>query len=221
VRRGPDLKPVVGVHLLDFELFESHPSALWHFEMRDRRDPSVRLGDEMSLYVVELRKADRGMKARAHDRVRQGAPQQPRDGPLDGGLDAWIAFLEHATEGKNMSDVTHPAVQRAMHKLQELSLNEEDRFRALARERALMTEMSMLSGARAEGREQGLDEGVRKGRQEGQTLAKTTTLTRLLTRRFGSPPDWALEQIARASTEQLDTWLDRILDAHSLQDVLG
>lgn len=170
MRRGPDLKPVVGVQLLDFTFFEGHPSALRHFEMRDRRDPD-----------------------------------EPRDGPLDSGLDAWITFLEHAKEGKNMSDVTHPAVQRAKHKLQELSLNEEDRFRALARERALMTEMSMLSGARA----------------EGQTLAKTTTLTRLLTRRFGPPPDWALEQIARASTEQLDTWLDRILNAQSLQDVLG
>ena len=57
-----ELKPVVGVHLLDFELFEDHPSALWHFEMRDRHDPSVRLGDELSLHVVELRKADRLMR---------------------------------------------------------------------------------------------------------------------------------------------------------------
>jgi len=60
VRRGPDLKPVVGVRVLDFTFFEGHPSTLWHFEMRDRRDPSVRLGDEMSLYVVELRKAIKG-----------------------------------------------------------------------------------------------------------------------------------------------------------------
>ena len=56
MRRGPDLKPVVGVQLLDFTFFEGHPSALRHFEMRDRRDPD-----------------------------------EPRDGPLDGGLDAWIA----------------------------------------------------------------------------------------------------------------------------------
>jgi hypothetical protein len=30
--------------------------------MRDRHDPSVRLGDELSLHVVELRKADRLMR---------------------------------------------------------------------------------------------------------------------------------------------------------------
>ena len=59
-----NLKPVVGVHLLDFDLFEGHRSALWHFEMRDRHDPSVRLGDELSLHVVELRKADRLMCGR-------------------------------------------------------------------------------------------------------------------------------------------------------------
>ena len=40
------LKPVVGVHWLDFDLFEGHPSSRWHFEMRDRQDPKVRLGDE-------------------------------------------------------------------------------------------------------------------------------------------------------------------------------
>ena len=57
-----NLKPVVGVRLLDFDLFDGHRSALWHFEMRDRHDPSVRLGDELSLHVVELRKADRLMR---------------------------------------------------------------------------------------------------------------------------------------------------------------
>ena len=62
-----ELKPVVGVHLLDFELFDDHPSALWHFEMRDRHDPSVRLGDELSLHVVELRKADRAWRVRRDD----------------------------------------------------------------------------------------------------------------------------------------------------------
>ena len=48
------LKPAVGVHLLDFDLVEGHPSALWQFEMRDRHHPSVRLGDELTLFVVEF-----------------------------------------------------------------------------------------------------------------------------------------------------------------------
>ena len=62
-----DLQPVEGVHLLDLDLFEGHPSALWHFEMRDRHDSLVRLGDELSLHVVALRKADRRRRGAGDD----------------------------------------------------------------------------------------------------------------------------------------------------------
>jgi hypothetical protein len=50
-------------------------------------------------------------------------------------------------------------------------------------------------------------------------LAKTATLTRLLTRRFGELPDWALKRVQEASGEQIDVWLDRTLDAPTLQAV--
>jgi hypothetical protein len=48
-------------------------------------------------------------------------------------------------------------------------------------------------------------------------LAKTATLTRQLTRRFGALPDWASKRVQEASGEQIDAWLDRILDAPTLQ----
>ncbi|MEY6434317.1 Rpn family recombination-promoting nuclease/putative transposase, partial [Thioalkalicoccus limnaeus] len=56
------LKPAIGIHLLDFTLFEDPDQAeqaLWCFEMRDRVRPAVRLGRELQLNLVELRKADR------------------------------------------------------------------------------------------------------------------------------------------------------------------
>jgi predicted transposase/invertase (TIGR01784 family) len=246
-----ELKPVVGVHLLDFELFDDHPSALWHFEMRDRHDPSVRLGDELSLHVVELRKADRAWRGRGDDGGVGGgrsradilASADPAaalvtqsDRAADavhGALHAWIAFLKRWKEAKEMSDLAYPPVQQALKKLQDLSRNEEDRYRAIARERALYNELTLLRDAREEGREEGLLEGVRKGlaegvmqglqegrqegRQEGLTLAKTATLTRQLTRRFGALPDWASKRVQEASGEQIDAWLDRILDAPTLQ----
>ena len=106
-----------------------------------------------------------------------------------------------------MSDLAYPPVQQALKKLHDLSLNEEDRYRAIARERALYNELTLLRDAREEGREEGL------------ALAKTATLTRLLTRRFGVLPEWALKRVQRASGEQIDAWLDRILDAPTLQAV--
>ena len=232
-----NLKPVVGVHLLDFDLFDGHRSALWHFEMRDRHDPSVRLGDELSLHVVELRKADRLMRGVGDDGgavvgggvdadadaglgafvdVRAGG--SPKAGtesnaeaaagpPTRPALKAWIAFLKRWKEGKEMSEVSYPPVQEAMKKLQALSRNEEDRYRAIARERALFDELTLLRDAREEGRE------------EGQTLARVTTLTRQLKRRFGPPPAWALARMQQATGDQIDTWLDRILDAPTIDAV--
>ena len=114
-----------------------------------------------------------------------------------------------------MSEVSYPPVQEAMKKLQALSRNEEDRYRAIARERALFNELTLLRDAREEGRE----EGWEKGREEGQTLARIATLTRQLTRRFGPPPAWALTRMQQATGEQIDTWLDRILDAPTIDTV--
>jgi hypothetical protein len=244
-----NLKPVVGVHLLDFDLFDGHRSALWHFEMRDRHDPSVRLGDELSLHVVELRKADRLMRGVGDDGgavvgggvdpdadagigagsgafvdvgVNVGAGARPEAGAESNAevaagpatrpaLKAWIAFLKRWKEGKEMSEVSYPPVQQAMKKLQALSRNEEDRYRAIARERALFNELTLLRDAR--------EEGWEKGREEGQTLARIATLTRQLTRRFGPPPEWVLARMQQATGEQIDTWLDRILDAPSIDAV--
>jgi predicted transposase YdaD len=166
----------------------------------------------------------------------------PSDGAADavhGALQAWIAFLKRWKEAKEMSDLAYPPVQQALKKLQDLSRNEEDRYRAIARERALYNELTLLRDAREEGREEGLREGRQEGRQEGRregrqegrqegrhegrqeglTLAKTATLTRLLTRRFGELPDWASKRVQEASGEQIDAWLDRILDAPTLQAV--
>jgi flagellar biosynthesis/type III secretory pathway protein FliH len=79
----------------------------------------------------------------------------------------------------------------------------------------LFNELTLLRDAREEGRE----EGWEKGREEGQTLARITTLTRLLTRRFGPPPEWALTRMQQATGKQIDTWLDRILDAPTIDAV--
>ena len=201
-----DLRPVEGVHLLDFELFEGHPSALWHFEMRDRHDPSVRLGDELSLHVVELRKADRRRRGAGDDAgAKVGTGGDAGAGAAHPELMAWIAFLEHWKEAKQMSELSYPPVQQALDKLQTLSQNEEDRYRAIARERALFNEMTLLRHAREEGLE------------EGQGRA----LTRQLTRRFGPLPGWIAPRVKQASASQLDTWLDRVIDAPTLEAVFA
>ena len=71
--------------------------------------------------------------------------------------------------------------------------------------------------AQAEGKAR----GEARGRAEGLAEGEAKSLTRLLERRFGPLPRPVRDRIAAASLEQLDTWLDAILDAPSLEAVVG
>ena len=78
---------------------------------------------------------------------------------------------------------------------------------------------------REEGMKIGRDEGVKIGRdeglREGVMRGKAATLHRLMAQRFGPVPAAAEQRIREAEEAQLDAWLDRILDAPSLEDVLA
>jgi hypothetical protein len=76
---------------------------------------------------------------------------------------------------------------------------------------------TMLAETVLDWKRQWLEEGMAKGKAEG----KAETLARQLTRRFGPLPEWVPERLAVASVEQLDLWADRVLDAASLEAVLG
>lgn len=56
-----------------------------------------------------------------------------------------------------------------------------------------------------------------EGMQQGEALA----LQRLLSKRFGVIPSDVLAKIAGAAPEQIDAWLDQVLDAKSLGDMFG
>ena len=66
------------------------------------------------------------------------------------------------------------------------------------------------------GIEKGLQAGIEQGLLKGEALA----LKRLLIKRFGPLPDRAVQQIGSATADQIDLWIDRVLDAQSLNDVL-
>lgn len=100
-----------------------------------------------------------------------------------------------------------------------------DRFKTLTRDevRAMLsfwTSIEETSGYQAI-KEEGREEGLKEGRAEGLLQAKADTLTRLLVRRFGSLPGWAAARIAAADLAQLDAWIDGLLDARDLPDLLG
>ena len=80
---------------------------------------------------------------------------------------------------------------------------------------------------RAEGETLGIQkgraEGHTEGRKEGRAEGRITTLRRQLTRRFkeaASRPT-ILARIEAGTVEELDTWLDNILDAKSIEEVFA
>ncbi|MBW7900929.1 MAG: Rpn family recombination-promoting nuclease/putative transposase [Rhodocyclaceae bacterium] len=127
------IKPVIGIHLLDFSLFDDLSQARWCFELRDRRQPGIVLDKALQLNVLELPKADRLLA---------------RDG---GALADWVTWFEHWQEDERMSRITHEPIVQAQDKLSALSASEEERHRAFVRERALFDEATELKVARKEG----------------------------------------------------------------------
>ncbi len=64
--------------------------------------------------------------------------------------------------------------------------------------------------------ERGRKDGLEKGLKDGQEQS----LVKLLRARFGPLPEPAVARIHAASSAQLDAWLDRVLAAATLPDVL-
>ena len=63
----------------------------------------------------------------------------------------------------------------------------------------------------------GLDEGLEKGLQRGQTIL----VRRQLKRRFGPIPAWVEQRLKKATTDQLEAWAVKLLEAKSLKELLG
>ncbi len=156
-----DAQVVIGIHLLDFDLFKGEPGdeddALWRFVMYDPRR-AKRLEDTIEINIVELRKADR--LGQLHER-----------------LSAWIAYFEHWNEDAVMNNLAHSPVQKAHAKLRALSAVEEERYWAEARDRALSDEVTMLNAARREGRRQTAITMLEDGKLDIATIARYTDLS--------------------------------------------
>jgi predicted transposase/invertase (TIGR01784 family) len=186
-----ELKPVIGIHLMDFELFEQE-QAHWCFELRDRHHSAVVLTPSLQLHLIELPKADR---------LRQGV--QPA------ALADWIAYFEHWQEDTIMNAITHEPIRQAMQQLHDLSADEEAQRMAFVRERALRDEKSELNAAR------------REGIQIGENRGRVAVLARQLQLKFGPLGEATQQRLEQADEALLDLWTERILSAQSLDEVFA
>ncbi|QEP42886.1 Rpn family recombination-promoting nuclease/putative transposase [Ectothiorhodospiraceae bacterium BW-2] len=191
------LQPVIGIHLLNFNLFneaDCSEQAHWCFEMRDRTNPAVQLGDELQLHLIELPKIDRlayGGKA----------------------LRSWVKFFRHWQEEREiMSAVEYEPVQQAMTLLRQLSADEKTRRRAFVRERALRDERSALAAATAKGVAQGVELGVEQALEQA-LMRERQIIARQLARKLAqSLTAYQQERLDRLSFEQLEKLAEALFD---------
>jgi len=190
--RGYDrIQPVIGIHLLDFDLFAEPDQALWEFELRDRQRPDVVLDRCLQLNMIELPKADR---LRSH---------------ISPVLAQWITWFRHSSEECVMQQVQHPPIQKAWQRLRDLSGDERTRREAFVRERALRDAITERSVALAE------------GRAEGITIGQASVLNRQLRMKFGELPPSIEHQLQHATPEQLAHWTDQVLFAETLEQLFN
>ena len=233
LNRGDDytqLKSVIGIYLLDFDLNEGlheQRQAVWCYELRDRLGSDSVLSDEVELNFIELRKADR----------LAGAGAQPGVGTA---LAAWVTFLEHWHEEARMAQIEYSPVQQALCRVRELSADEEAQRLAFVRERAERDERSAMRGAREEGLREGKargevggegggegggkggrEEGRREGELKGKLEGQAALLERQLARRFGPVSQTVHAQLLAASASDLARWADRILEAIDIEGVFS
>jgi hypothetical protein len=63
---------------------------------------------------------------------------------------------------------------------------------------------------------------IQQGEQRGIQRGERAALLRLLKQRFGSQVDADIERrVEAAASEEIATWLDRVLSAATLAEVLG
>jgi predicted transposase/invertase (TIGR01784 family) len=103
-----------------------------------------------------------------------------------------------------MSSLSHPPVQKAIGKLRAMSADEEERYWAEAREKALRDEVTLLAVAREEGLEEGLEKGREEGLEKGREEATRETARNLI--QLGALSDAQIAQatgLTRAQVEAL------------------
>jgi hypothetical protein len=63
--------------------------------------------------------------------------------------------------------------------------------------------------------------GERKGELKGKLEGESTLLERLIIKRFGSITENTRTRLRTATSDQLEIWAERILDAHTLAEVFS
>ncbi|MBM4095097.1 MAG: hypothetical protein FJ276_37680 [Planctomycetes bacterium] len=108
---------------------------------------------------------------------------------------------------------------RKLHDALERSIQNEELRRELVDMGKTMADVLVEKG-RAEGRVEGRVEGRAEGETKAAVQTRQHTLVRQIRKRFGDVPVGVLKTVASTSDiGQLDTWLDRLVTANTIDEL--
>ncbi len=183
------LKPVIGIHFLDYEQFPDYDDFHFCFQFREQRHPELTLTDDITLHLFELPVFDK----------RMGETKKMAL------LEEWLWFFCHAHEEKEKKMRTHyanPKIQKAFDMLEALSADTDVRILAEEREKALKDEASALGSARREGEQIGFEKGLEDGQRQNaiQTAKKLLKMGVLSTDQIADATGLELDEIEKLET---------------------
>ncbi|CAK0769634.1 transposase [Azospirillaceae bacterium] len=119
----------------------------------------------------------------------------------------WLYFLKHAEDLSVVPETLaiEPAIAHAFEKANKASWTAEELDAQENREMWIASHRITVEKAEA----------------KGEAKGKANMLTRQLIRRYKTIPPPIAERIQNATSEQLDNWMDQLMDATSLDDIFG
>jgi predicted transposase/invertase (TIGR01784 family) len=200
----PDLEDVVGVTICDFELWpgtvggETVPM-LSRWRMQEQHTGSKRGLEQIQHVFLELPKYLAG--------------ENPETT-----VDRWAYFFSAA---ENL-EVIPPALDSGPFR-EALEVARVARFTPeewLVYDRVKMAEQD-ARGALSFAQRQGLEQGREQGRELGHLEGQADALLSLIEQRFGTPEQGVAAQVRKASSDQVTRWVAQVLNASTLEDLLG
>lgn len=143
-------------------------------------------------------------------------------------LTAFLFRLEHPVGPEEVLEAIrdlatffreHPDGPPVKRLFRELLIGSLKRMQGMEELPPIPEEFSEVVNMLAERVEQWEKNIAQRGRQEGQREGEASMLSRLLQRRFGEPPAWVNDKIAKANLATLEEWSLKFVDAKTLDDI--
>jgi predicted transposase/invertase (TIGR01784 family) len=206
LQKGQDfslLNPVIALTLTDFQMFDT-PDLTSRFKLIEKQH-LLEYSDDIELIFIELPKFNLA------------------ETELQSAKDRWLYFVKNAGSLKFIPEslAQEATIHQAFDIANEAGLTEEELEAQDRRFDFIWLQKGWIQKALDDGKHIGEEKGLQKGLLAGKQQGESLILQRQLTKRFGPLPADKIALIAAASSEQLEIWLDKVLDAETLTDVFA